>query len=62
MNENMELLIFFLKIWSIIWSIISFLTIYFFFKQRPKNLNLLFNLKTCFEWSLWVTSLYSWTF
>lgn len=40
MNENMELLIFFLKIWSIIWSIISLLTIYFFFKQRPKNLNL----------------------
>ena len=56
----MELLIFFLKTWSILWSIISFGMIYFFFKQRPKNLNLSFNWKTCAEWSLWITSLYAW--
>lgn len=57
----MEILIFFLKTWSILWSFISLSTIYFIVKQQPKNLNLSFNVKTCAEWSLWITSLYAWS-
>jgi len=56
----MELVIFFLKVWSILWAFISLLMIYYFFKQRPENLNLSFNTKTCLEWCLWITSIYAW--
>lgn len=54
----MELIIFALKVWSILWTVISVSMIYFTLVSRPKGMNLTFNFKTCAEWTLYITSIY----
>jgi len=56
----MTLILFFLKVWSIMWTINLAGMFWVIIKQRPKELNFSFNLKTTFEWVIYATSIYSW--
>lgn len=56
----MTLILFFLKVWSILWTINLIGFFWVVVTNRPKELNISFNLKTTFEWSLYATSIYSW--
>ena len=56
----MELIIFFLKTWSIIWTIITVSMVILFIVKKPKDANFLLNIKTCFKWCLYITSIYVW--
>jgi len=55
-----ELILFFLKVWSILQTINLLGAFWVVIKQRPKELNFSFNMKTILEWSLYITSIYSW--
>ena len=56
----MELAIFFLKTWSIIYTFIIIGMIWALITVKPKDFNLLFNINMCFKWTLYITSIYSW--
>ena len=56
----MTLILFFLKAWSIMWTIKLAGMFWAIMYQRPKELNFSFNLKTTFEWVIYATSIYSW--
>jgi len=61
----MTLILFFLKVWSILQTINVFGALWVVLSQvsagrPPKELTISFNLKTIFEWSLYATSIYSW--
>lgn len=56
----MELIIFFLKTWSILWTINVVGWLWVFRHKRPAETTLAFNLKTIFEGTLYLTSIYSW--
>lgn len=57
----MELLLFFLKVWSIMWTIVIIILLTAIIIKRPDKMKLDINLRTCFEWTMYITSLYSWT-
>jgi len=56
----MELIIFFLKSWSILWTINIAGWLWVFRYKTPAETKLSFNLKTTFEWAIYLTSIYSW--
>ena len=57
----MDLILFFLKSWSILWSINVIGWLWAVRHKTPsETLTLTFNLKTTFEWTLYVTSIYVW--
>ncbi len=56
----MGILIFFLKAWSIAWSIILMGWIWVIKNVKPQELKFQLDLKTCFEWTIYATSIYSW--
>ena len=56
----MALILFFLKSWSILWTINVLGAFWVIQHKKPVELNVSFNLKTVFEWALYVTSIYSW--
>jgi len=61
----MELLIFFLKTWSILWTFVILGWTWALFTKianinEKVSVNIQFNLKTCFELALYITSIYAW--
>lgn len=57
----MELIIFFLKAWSILWTINILGWLWAVRHKTPsETLTLTFNLKTTFEGAIYFTSIYSW--
>ena len=58
--EIMEILLFALKTWSIVWTLFLFFGIYALLLKRPKGYDFVFNLKSCVELTLYITSIYSW--
>lgn len=58
--EFIELLLFFLKAWSIVWSFIYIMIGFTLLFQKNDRRVFRFNLRTCFEICLYATSLYVW--
>lgn len=56
----MALILFFLRAWSIGWTINLIGAIWAISTNRPEKLTFSFNLKTISELSLYATSIYSW--
>lgn len=56
----MELIITFLKAWSLIYSLIIVGFFYFLLREKNSNMNINFDWKTCTEWAFYLTSLTAW--